>query len=122
MCSKEIVFNMITEIKESLLTKHVSCGCKCIFDGRTYNSNQMWNNYKYWWKKDHICKKDYIWNSAICTCEHGKYLASINDDSGITCDEIIDTEETKTIPKNIICETKIFYVLLAFLLKFYYLH
>ena len=34
----------------------------------------------------------------------------------ITCDEIIDTEETKTIPKNIICDTKSFYILLAFLL------
>ena len=33
----------------------------------------------------------------------------------ITCDEIIETEETKAIPKNIICETKSFYILLAFL-------
>ena len=38
------------------------------------------------------------------------------------CDEIIDTEakskdkETKVILKNIICETKAFYILLAFLL------
>ena len=29
------VFSMITEINESKrLTKHISCNCKCIFDGR----------------------------------------------------------------------------------------
>ena len=26
------------------LTKHVSCECKCKFDGRKFNSNQRWNN------------------------------------------------------------------------------
>ena len=36
------------------------------------------------------------------SCENGKYLASIMDDSGITCDEIIESynEETKTISTN----------------------
>ena len=34
----------------------------------------------------------------------------------ITCDEIIDAKETKTIPKNIICETKGFSYLIVFLL------
>ena len=38
------------------------------------------------------------------------------DDSTIKCDEIIDTEETKAIPKNITCKTQNFYILLAFLL------
>ena len=33
-------------------------------------------------------------------CENGKYLASITENSVITCDEIIDAEETKTIPTN----------------------
>ena len=60
----------------------------------------------------------YIWNSAICSCENGKYLASIADatyscengtyltsimdDSAIMCDEIKESygEETKTIPTN----------------------
>ena len=28
------------------------------------------------------------WNPATCNCENGKYLASIMDDSVITCDEI----------------------------------
>ena len=37
-----------------------------------------------------------IWNSASCSCENGKYLRSIIDDSVNTCDEII--EETQTIP------------------------
>ena len=61
------------------------------------NSNQNWNNNKYWCqcKKHHICEKDYIWHPAICSCENGKYLASIFDDSVITCDELIDAEEKK---------------------------
>ena len=41
------LFNMITWTNESkTLTKHISCQCKCKFDGRKYNSNQKWNNYK----------------------------------------------------------------------------
>ena len=31
-------------------------------------------------------KKNYIWNPATCNCENGKYLASIMNDSAITCD------------------------------------
>ena len=48
--------------------------------------------------KKHICEKDYILNPTTCSCENGKYLASIIDDSVITWHEII--EETKTIPTN----------------------
>ena len=60
-----------------------------------------------------MCEKDYIWNPATCSCENGKYLASIIDDSVITCDEI--TEETKTVitkcnEKKTICGTKTFYL------------
>ena len=41
------VFNMVTGIKESkILTKHISCKCKCKFDGSKWNSNQKWNNDK----------------------------------------------------------------------------
>ena len=41
------MFSMITGINESkALTKHISCECKCKFDGRKYNSNQWWNNDK----------------------------------------------------------------------------
>ena len=47
---------------------------------------------------------------------YGKYLASIIDNSVITYHEIIEAEVTKTAPKNIICETKCFYILLAYLL------
>ena len=37
------VFNMITGINESeTLAKHISCKCKCKFDGRKYNPNQKW--------------------------------------------------------------------------------
>ena len=69
-----IVFNMITIINEwKTLTKHLSCECKCKFDGTKYRSNQWWNNNKcqYECKKHHICKKDYIWNPALCNCENG---------------------------------------------------
>ena len=38
---------MITGINESkTLAKHISCECKCNFDGKKYNSNQWWNNDK----------------------------------------------------------------------------
>ena len=32
------------------------------------------------------------WNSATCSCKNGKYLASIIDDSVVTCDETIDAD------------------------------
>ena len=78
----------------------------------TFNSDQNWNNNKCRCecKKHYICEKDYIWNPAVCSCKNGIYLASIIEDSVITCDKII--KETKTVTanvndKNIVCETKI---------------
>ena len=53
-----------------------------------------------------MCKKDYIWNPVTCSCNNGKYLASIIDGPRITCDEVIEAvarsynEETKWIPTN----------------------
>ena len=39
---------MITGINElKALTKHISCKCKCKFDGRNSNWDQWWNNDKY---------------------------------------------------------------------------
>ena len=41
------VFNMIAGINESkTLTRNISCGCNCKFDGRKCNLNQWWNNGK----------------------------------------------------------------------------
>ena len=65
-------------------------------------------------------KKDYLWNPGTCSCENGRYLASIMDDWVMTCDQIFE-EETKTVTtnfneKNAICKTKNVYILLAFLL------
>ena len=43
------VFNKITGINESkILKKNKSCKCKCKFDGKKCNSNQKWNNNKFW--------------------------------------------------------------------------
>ena len=48
-----------------------------------------------WWNNDKCrceCKKrhvygiDYVWNSATCNCENGKYLAINMNDSAILCD------------------------------------
>ena len=89
------VFNMITGENESkILTKDISCKCKYIFDRKNCHSDQWWNNDKclYEFKKRHVCEKDYIWNPATCSCQNGKYLASIIDDSAITYDEVIDAE------------------------------
>ena len=70
--------------------------------------------------KEHILwEKDYIWNPATRSFENGKHLASIIDDSVITCDEIV--KETKTIPtilmkKKYNMQNKKFYILLGLLL------
>ena len=117
---------MITGTNESkTLTRYISCECKCRFDGRKCNSDQWWNNDKCRCecKKVHVFEKDYIWNPPTCNCENGKYLASIMDDSVITCNEVIKSydEEIKTIPtsfneRNITCKTQSFYILFTFLL------
>ena len=40
--------------------------------------------------------KEIVWNPVTCNCKNGKYLASIMDDSAITCDEIIDSYDEET--------------------------
>ena len=38
-------FNIITNKDEAKTkTEHISCGCKCKFNGATCNSSQKWNN------------------------------------------------------------------------------
>ena len=118
------VFNMITGINESItLTKDISCKWECRFDEKKCNSDQWWNNNKchYECKKRHLCEKDYIWNPTTCNCENGKYLASMIDDSAISCDKVIESydKETKTIPatfneKKAACKIDICYYLLLF--------
>ena len=113
---------MITAINESkTLTKHISCECKCRFDGKKCSSDQWWNSNKCRCesKKHHVCEKDYVWNPASCSCENGKYLASIMDESAITWDEIIESidEETNFNEKKepVKCKISRFYM------HFYYL-
>ena len=99
---------MITRINESkTVTKHISCKCKCKFDGTKCKSNQWWNNGKCLCKckKHNICENDYVWNPVTCNCENGKYLASIMDDSKIIiCNEVIrkakDDDERRWRNKN----------------------
>ena len=123
------VCNMITGINESrTLTKHISCECKCKFDGRKCNSDQWWNNGKCRceYKKRHVCEKDYFWNPATSSCESRKYLASFKDDSAIMCDEIIESckedaggksyDKTNFNKKKATFKAQNFYILLAFLL------
>ena len=47
--------------------------------------------------------KYYVWNLVTCNSENRKYLASIVDDSVITCDEVIESydKEIKTILKSL---------------------
>ena len=70
---------MITWTNESkTLTKYISSECKCKFDGKKCNSDQWWNNDKYWCecRKCHVCEKDYIWNPATWICENGKHFTN----------------------------------------------
>ena len=57
--------------------------------------------------------KDYIWNPATCSCENGKYVRGITDNSVITCDEIIDRTKsnlTKTVPTKDNLENSVCYL------------
>ena len=118
------VFSMITGINELItLTKHISCECKCWFDGRKYNWDQWWNDDKCWseCKTRHVSEKYYVWNPAICICKNGKYLPNNMDDSAITYGEIIKShdKERKTIltnfnEKKATCKTQKSYIVLAF--------
>ena len=95
------------------LTKHISCECKCRFDGRKCDSGQWWNIDKCWCKckKPHVYEKDSVGNLSACNCENGKYLASIMKDSAIVRDEFIEPydedveaksyDKTKAIPANV---------------------
>ena len=79
-------------------------------------------------QKRHVCENNYVWNTATCNCENGKYFASIMNGSTIICDEVmdadaklipIDDDETRTIPTNFYdkkatCKTQNFYILLGF--------
>ena len=86
---------MITGTNESkTLTKYRSY---------QFNSDQWWNKDKRRckFKKRRACENDYSWNPCTCNCENGKHLASIMFNSSITCDEIIDVEETNCNEKNV---------------------
>ena len=47
-------------------------------------------------------EKHYVWNPGTCSCENGKYVASIMDDSAITCDEVLKSfdREIKSLPTS----------------------
>ena len=112
-----------------ILSRDLSCKCKCRFDGKECNSDQWCNNDKCLCacKRYHAYEKDYTWNPATCSCQNGKYLASILNEWAIACDEVIDVQaksngkETKPFPtnfneKSITYNTRSFYILLIFLL------
>ena len=40
-------------------------------------------------------KKDYIWNPSTCSCENGKYLATIIEYSAIMYDELIERDDAE---------------------------
>ena len=67
------------------------------------------------WKNIMCAKKIYFWNLATCSCENGKYVGSIIDDSVIMCDEII--KEAKNVPTKIVTTNNIsvnLYILIPF--------
>ena len=64
-------------------------------------------------------KKVHIRNPRTCTCENGRYLENIINDSVVTCDEIIDALRSELINFNdqkATCKMKNFYILLTVLL------
>ena len=80
------IFNKITRINDSKsLTKHISCNCKCKFDGRKCNSNQKWNNNKCQCESKNpithcACNNNHVWNPGTRACEiNCVYMKSLND-------------------------------------------
>ena len=100
---------MLTNKNEAkTMTKHVSCGCKCKFNGAKDNLNQKRNNKSCQnkCKNYYKLKKGNSWNPSTCICEKVKYLKRIDDTSMIECNEIVtvidivSTKMTDTIAKN----------------------
>ena len=114
MCFRQIrrfkctCFNITTGINESkILAKHISCKCEYKFDGKKCISNQKWNN--------DYCLSEY--KNLTCSCENGKQITSIIENSVITCVRIVDTTKRvpiKTVPAK--STSKNFYILLISLL------
>ena len=91
--NKNVFNTIIKKNKETKLTKDISRKSRCRFDEKKCYSDQWWNNNKCpcEYKKHHGCEKDYIWNTTTCSYQNRKYLASVTDDSVITCDEVIES-------------------------------
>ena len=67
--------------------------------------------------------KDYIWKPATCSCENGKHLTSIINDSAIMCDEIKDTTKTvltKAVPPKITSTNLLTTIALLIAVRIYY--
>ena len=76
------------------LTKHISCDCKCKFDGKVVYKiiaiSAVESAIRYC-----LCKKDYIWYPSICDCKIAEYFKNYSykcliNNSVITYDEILD--------------------------------
>ena len=54
-------------------------------------------------KKNYMCKRDYSWNPATCTCEKDEYFAITIDSPVITCDEIVNAGDSGStdVPTNV---------------------
>ena len=93
---------MTTKINQAkTLEKHISCDSKCKFNSTACNSYQKWNNVicHCEWKKYHMFRKNYSWNSRTCICENSRNLKGIVHDLVIVCDEIINV--TYSVSKNV---------------------
>ena len=110
MCSKQnrrfkferVQHDYRNKLIENINKAYIMWMYKWKFDGIKCNSNQKLNKNKCQCecKKSHTCEKIYICNPATCSSKNGKYLASIIDNSVITCDKITDAEAKETIPTN----------------------
>ena len=97
--------------KSKTIVKHISCGCRCEYDGRKCSLKQKQNNDKCQSEcikpiKNRAPENDYAPNPSICACqcdkdceikEYVKYYTRMKhliDDLVVTCDETADMPET----------------------------
>ena len=123
------VFNTIAGINESKsVVKHVSCNCKCKFNGIKYNSKQKWNNEQCQCEckktSKNICMREIMYRILAYVLvgdkklEMDQYLNYCICRKQVVENLIITCEVEMLNATNKTCSTKNLYFLLCLLLLF----
>ena len=76
--------------QSKISAKDISCECKIRFVGKNVIQINGGITINVYVSVKNVMYVKKIWNPATCSCENGKYLASIMHDSTNKCDEIVE--------------------------------